>query len=141
LGAVVVLGVLGDAASVATLPAGNINVVANASVTADALSLSTLRAVFLMRATQWPDGTPITVFVLPDRDDRHVAFCTMLLKTFPYVLRDTWDRAVFTGTGQAPIQVANEEELQRRLAATRGAIGYLQAEKAPDDKIKLLKIR
>jgi hypothetical protein len=134
-------GCLDGVASLATPTAADINVVANPSVTTDEISLATLRSVFLMRARLWPDGTPITVFVLPDRDERHITFCRSLLKIFPYVLRDTWDRAVFTGTGLAPIEVANQEELVRRLASTRGAIGYIQAEKAPDEKIKLLKIR
>jgi ABC-type phosphate transport system substrate-binding protein len=121
--------------------AGGINVIANASVPADRLSLAALRSVFLIRTTEWPDGSRITVFVLPDRDESHVAFCRQLLKTFPYVLRDIWDRGVFTGTGRAPIEVPNQQELLRRVAATPGAIGYLQAEKVPDEKIKLLQVR
>jgi ABC-type phosphate transport system substrate-binding protein len=130
-----------DAAGADTPAAGGINVVANRSVPADALSLATLRSVFLIRTSEWADGTRITVFVLPDRDENHVAFCTKLLKTFPYVLRDSWDRAVFTGTGKAPIEVPNEQELLRRVAATPGAIGYFQSARVTDEKIKLLQIR
>jgi ABC-type phosphate transport system substrate-binding protein len=140
--AIGVLWALACVAAGADAPAaGGISVVANRSVSADALSLATLRSVFLIRTSEWPDGTRITVFVLPDRDESHVAFCTKLLKTFPYVLRDIWDRAVFTGTGKAPIEVANEQELLRRVAATRGAIGYFQSAKVTDEKIKLLQIR
>jgi hypothetical protein len=121
--------------------AGDINVVANASVSTNELPLAALRSMFLMRATVWPEGGPVTVFVLPDRDDIHVAFCTKVLKTFPYVLRDIWDRGVFTGTGRAPTEVANQQELLRRVAATPGAIGYFQGERVPDEKTKLLHIR
>jgi ABC-type phosphate transport system substrate-binding protein len=135
------LWVLAGVAAAAAPAAGGINVIANASVPADELSLATLRSVFLVRTREWPDGAPITVFVLPDRDASHVEFCTRLLKTFPYVLRDSWDRAVFTGTGRAPIEVPSQQELLRRVAGTRGAIGYFQAEKTPDGKVKLLQIR
>jgi hypothetical protein len=65
------------------------------------------------------------VFVLPDGDPLHVEFCREQLGTFPYVLRATWDRLVYTGTGIAPEVVANEKEMRRRVAMTRGAIGYV----------------
>jgi hypothetical protein len=141
LAAAWVLCLLAGAEAVAEPAPGGVSVVANVSVSLDELSLTTLRSVFFGRAREWPDGTPITIFVLPDRDDRHVAFCTKVLKTLPYVLRDTWDRAAFTGTGRAPIEVASPQELLRRVASTPGAVGYFQTARIPDEKIKLLQIR
>jgi hypothetical protein len=94
-----------------------------------------------MRVRNWPDGKPVTVFVLPDRDERHVAFSKEILYVYPYVLRDTWDRMVFTGTGKAPIEVKSEDELLKRVAATPGAIGYIPKGKVANEKIKILEIR
>jgi hypothetical protein len=53
------------------------------------------------------------------------------LQLFPYQLRRAWDRQLFSGTGQAPTVVADEQEMLRRVAATPGAIGYASA--VPDD--------
>lgn len=121
--------------------APSVQVVANASITTNELPLASLRAIFSMRVRNWPDGKPVTVFVLPDRDERHVAFSKEILYVYPYVLRDTWDRMVFTGTGKAPIEVKSEDELLKRVAATPGAIGYIPKGKVANEKIKILEIR
>jgi ABC-type phosphate transport system substrate-binding protein len=84
-----------------------------------------LRSIFTMRIRQWPDGTPTRVFVLADDSSVHDRFCREQLGTYPYVLRQTWDRLVYTGTGFAPTQVRSEEEMRQRVLVTPGAIGYL----------------
>ena len=86
-----------------------------------------LRAAFTMRLRQWPDGKPLRVFVLPDNHPLHDRFCRELLGTYPYVLRNAWDRMVYTGTGFAPVTVSSEEEMRRRVQATPGAIGYISS--------------
>ena len=84
-----------------------------------------VRAIFTARLREWPDGVPVRVFVLPDSDPLHIEFCREQLGTFPYVLRASWDRLVYTGTGIAPEVVANEKVMRQRVASTRGAIGYV----------------
>ena len=119
----------------------NIQVIVNSALPMRDLSRTSLRAIFSMRMRQFPDGTPITVFVLPDLDGRHRTFCKEVLQVYPYVLRDTWNRMVFTGTGQAPIEVTTQEELIRRVAATRGGIGYISQEgKGSYEHTKILEI-
>jgi len=88
-----------------------------------------LRGVFTMRIRAWPDGTPTRVFVLPDGNAVHDRFCRELLGTYPYVLRSTWDRMVFTGTGLAPVTVKNEQEMKEKVRITPGAIGYASADR------------
>lgn len=106
----------------------DMRVIVNDAAPVATLSRTTLRAIISMRIRQWPDGTPIMVYVLPDRDDRHREFCKEILRVFPYVLRDTWDRLVFTGTGQAPVEIPTQEELIRHVAQTPGAIGYARVD-------------
>lgn len=84
-----------------------------------------LRGMFGMRVRAWPNGTPVRVFVLPDTDPAHVAFSTQVLQMYPYQLRQNWDRLVYSGTGQPPIEVDSEPELLRRVAETPGSIGYI----------------
>lgn len=101
-------------------------VVVNDGVKRQILPLNTVRAIFGMRLRTWPDGAPIRVFVLNDEHPSHVSFCKETLNIFPHQLRLAWDRLVFSGTGQAPYQVSSEEEMRLRIAATPGAIGYLE---------------
>lgn len=90
------------------------------------LSQNALSAIFGMRLRKWEDGSPIKVFVLPDKHPLHVAFSKNILRVFPYQLRNAWDRLVFSGTGEEPIQVATEQQMRERVSSTPGAIGYLR---------------
>jgi hypothetical protein len=103
----------------------------NQDLAPHALSQNEARLYFSMRLQRWFDDHPVKVFVLPDDDPLHSAFAKNVLGLFPYQLRGAWDRQLFSGTGQAPTQVADENEMIRRVAATPGAIGYARA--APQD--------
>ncbi|MGH8507121.1 MAG: hypothetical protein ACREVH_00165 [Gammaproteobacteria bacterium] len=124
-----------------------------------AIARNTLSAIFGMRLRVWEDGTPIRVYVLPDNHAVHVTFCKQILGVFPHQYRTAWDRLVYSGTGQAPLEVAseeemraklaggtrseapvvvsNEEEMRARLAGTAGAIGYL-SRKMIDESVTIL---
>lgn len=106
----------------------------------DRISRDALRAIFSKRLQKWPDGTPVTVFVLSDRSPLHIAFCKQVLNVFPHQLRRAWDRLVYSGTGQSPLEVASESEMRERIATTPGAIGYLP-DKGQDDQVKILPVR
>ncbi len=115
-------------------------VVAHPGVSQQSLSRNALRSIFGMRLLTWPDGTVIKVFVLPDDAPLHKAFSMETLNVFPHQLRSAWDRMVFSGTGQAPIEVASEEEMLARVAGTPGAIGYLTRTKI-NDTVHVLQIK
>jgi ABC-type phosphate transport system substrate-binding protein len=109
----------------ASLQASALDIVSNPLVKEDTLSLSSLRAIFSMRMTQWPDGTPICVFVLGDKNPVHLVFTKQVLGVFPHQLRQAWNRQIYSGTGQAPNKVDTEDEMLRQVETTPGAIGYL----------------
>jgi len=98
-----------------------------------------LSAIFGMRLTTWPDGSAIRVFVLPDDNPIHTLFCKQILHIFPHQLRTAWDRLVYSGTGQAPVVLSSEQEMQTRIAKTPGAIGYLTKETL-DENIAILPV-
>lgn len=91
-----------------------------------ALDRSLLRAVFTMRLREWPDGSPVRVFVLPDDNPLSDRFYRQRLGMYSYVLRRAWDRMVFTGTGLAPTVVQSEREMRELVRTTPGAIGYVR---------------
>jgi len=128
LGIVLLLG------SMASAPALHAQqVIVNPDVKQQSLTLNGVRAIFFMRLAQWPEnGQPIKVFVLPDKAPLHIQFSKNKLNVFPRQLRRSWDRLVFSGTGQSPIVVENEQEMRDRVANTSGAIGYVQEIKEDD---------
>lgn len=105
--------------------AGGIEVIVSPEQGSVAIDRGMLRAIFTTRLRQWPDGTPIHVFVLPDDNAVHDQFCREQLGMYPYVLRELWDRLLYTGTGLTPTVVRSEAEMRERVRGTPGAIGYL----------------
>lgn len=107
------------------LPTDTVRVYVNSSAPSSELSDTVLRSIFSMHLTLWPDGSPIRVVVLNDVHPVHRQFSKSVLGLFPYQLRQIWDKGVFSGTGEAPIQATNEQQMLETLATTPGAIGYL----------------
>lgn len=121
--------------------AADIVVVAHPNLPSTSITRNFARALFGMRVPQWPGDGGVTVYVLPDGHALHVAFAKNVLDVFPQQLRTAWDRQVFSGTGQAPIEVASEEEMLARIAETPGAVGYLSRDKLDAKKVRLLEIK
>ncbi len=112
-------------ATVLPAASGSVQVITSPDRASVAISRELLQGIFTLRLSEWPDGAPVRIFVLPDKDEVHLQFARELLGTHPYVLRNTWDRRVFTGTGFAPTVVESESEMRRRVKSTPGAIGYV----------------
>ena len=108
-----------------SLSVGAVEIIANKGVATGNLSVANARAILGMRQVKWSDGSLIRVFVLPDNHPLHVALCKERLNLFPYQLRQSWDRLVYSGMAQAPVEVASESELIAKVATTPGAIGYV----------------
>ena len=116
-----------------------VDIIANRDVPLNTLSLASARAIFGMRQVKWPDSRPIRVFVLPDDHPTHGAVCKERLNLFPYQLRQSWDRLVYSGMAQAPGEVSSEEEVIHKVATTPGAIGYVRKVR-PNDQVKIIDI-
>jgi hypothetical protein len=102
-----------------------VEMIAHADVKAQFLNINTARSMFGMRQAAWPDGTPVRVFVLPEHYSLHAVFCRDILNIYPYQLHQSWNRLVYSGTGQAPVEVASEQEMVEKVSKTPGAIGYV----------------
>jgi len=122
-----------------SLHAAAVEVIVNRGVAGTSLAQASARALFGMRLAKWPDGRPVQVFVLPDDHPAHIALCKEQLNIYPYQLRQSWDRLVYSGLAQAPIEVATEEALISRVATTPGALGYVRKVKQ-NDPVKVLHI-
>ena len=106
-------------------------IIVHLDVPIDHLSSNELRSIFSMRSLRWVNGVPIRVFVLSDQSPVHKSFVKQKLEMFPYQLRMTWDRAVFSGTGYPPRKVLNVEDMVSRVRSTKGGIGYVNDESIP----------
>ncbi|MDX1464813.1 MAG: hypothetical protein R3215_03820 [Halomonas sp.] len=112
-------------------------VVAHPDVTTQHLTRDTTRAIFAMRQRTWPDGEAVRVFVLENNHPVHARFAKEQLAVYPHQLQLAWDRMVFSGTGQAPNRVQDQQEMLERIATTPGALGYLEREYL-DDRVQVI---
>ena len=126
--------------STPTIASGETKLIVPLGSDVESLSTSSMRAIFSMRLTQWPDGSPIVVFVLPDKSPNHRLFTQKVLSMFPHQLRRSWDRIQYSGTGMPPIEVQSSTEMVRRVSSTPGAIGYIEERYLSDD-IRALSIQ
>lgn len=104
------------------------------------ISRNGLSAIFKMRLTLWNDGTPVTVYVLPDDHQLHKEFSKKILHVFPHQLRRIWNNAVFSGSGQAPITLNSQEEMLEKIANTPGAIGFISTNNL-NESIRILQVQ
>ena len=136
--ALLVLAISGPTTARADDPPA-ILVIAHPDVSASTLPRNAVRAIFAMRQRSWPGGPAVRVFVLPDSNPVHDRFVKERLDVFPHQLQLSWDRVVFSGTGQAPDQVASQADMLNRVAATPGGIGYVE-EGLEDDRVQVIEL-
>jgi hypothetical protein len=56
----------------------------------------------------------------------HIRFSKEALGVYPYQLRSTWDRILYSGTGVPPTVLNTPQEVRERVDETPGAIGYAE---------------
>ena len=127
------------AAVMLSVPSLAVEVIAHPKVAAQNLPINTARSIFGMRQLTWPDGQQVRVFVFSDNHPLHNEFCKEMLNMYPYQLRQSWDRLIYSGTGQAPMEVNSEEEMLSRVSGTPGAIGYVR--KVNSNAVRTINIR
>lgn len=114
-------------------------VIVHPGVEGRSIDTATLRNIYTLRQTLWPNRQPVVIFVLPDDHPEHLAFAKEKLGLYPYRLHQTWDRLSFSGMASAPIEVKDENEMRARVRATPGAIGYTSKDTVYDG-IKTLRM-
>jgi TonB family protein len=106
--------------------AGNVRIIANPSVRAEAISATEVKSVFLEGRNFLRDGTHVEP-VLSKGGSAHEAFLRDYLATNDDALRNYYRTLVFTGKGLMPKALHSDEEVVAYVAKTRGAIGYVSS--------------
>lgn len=126
----------------ATLPASGgdgphqIAVVTAANHPQDQLPLAAIKLIFKRKVEIDPAGNRWIPINLPVQDPIRRAFCLALFDQLPEDMEAYWNEQYFQGI--APPQVlGSEEAVIRFVAATPGAIGYIDRHSV-DDRVKVL---
>jgi len=111
--------------------AGNVRIIANPSVQAEAISASEVKSVFLEERNSLRDGTHVEP-VLSRGGPAHEEFLKDYLGKNDDALQRYYGALVFTGKGLMPKVLHSDEEVVVYVARTRGAIGYVSSTAAAD---------
>ena len=106
--------------------AGDVKVIANSSVKADAISKAELKHVFLEERNSLTDGTHVEPIQQKD-GPVHEAFLQECLGISEDDLQMYYRALVFTGKGSMPKAFGSDAEVVAHVARTRGAIGYVSS--------------
>ena len=95
--------------------------------------------IFLGRYRQLPGGLAALPVDLPDSHPDKARFYAGLVGKNLAEIRAYWARLVFSGKTAPPVQLAGPEEVVERVAAERGAIGYVDRSKA-DGRVRIVMV-
>jgi hypothetical protein len=107
-------------------------VIAHKAVPADTLSQTQLFDVFSGDIKIWSNKVRVVVFDLKPAIEAKEAFYKLLGKT-PSRMKSIWLKKLLMGEGDPPEALASEEEVLKKVAATPGAIGFVNKAKVTSE--------
>ena len=121
------IGAIGLALSLASIPAlADVVAVVSAKSTVITLSKAQVAALFLGRASRFPNGVQAVPIDQVDSSAVHDEFYAKFTDKTAAQLKAYWSKIIFTGRGQPPPAVSNSVEMKRRLIENPAAIGYME---------------
>ncbi len=115
-------------------------VIASPNVTEQALSKQDVKNIFLGKRTKWSDGEPIVLVVMNGSAPYNEQFLNDFVEKNASQFNLYWKKAVFTGTGSQPKGIEDPNETVNFIAASKGAIGYIDESVKPTN-IKIIEVK
>jgi hypothetical protein len=122
----------------ATAFAGDVKIIVNSSVTAESISASELKSIFLATSTSL-DGSHVEP-VLEKGGAAHEAFVKEYLGKTDSALQNYYRSLVFTGKGSMPKVLTGDADVIAYVTKTKGAIGYISS-RASTTGVKTLDVK
>ena len=123
--------------SAAQAGAAGIVVIGNPGLSVDSITAAQATEIFLGKMPTLKDGTQLTVIEHQDGEPVRDEFYEKVVGKSPSQLKAYWAKIVFTGEGFPPKAYSGDKAVKERVAATPGAIGYVEAG-AVDKSVKVL---
>ncbi len=112
--------------------ASDLAIVVNKSNVIDSISSNELKKIFLGKKSRWENGEKIRLFC-QQVGDVHKAFTKSFVKKSPQQFYTYWNKILFTGKGRPPMELKNDTEMLKFVAADQNAIGYISRDSLNED--------
>lgn len=116
-------------------------VVVNTANPATAESKSTLSKIFLKKVREWDNKEKVNPYDLDEKSEARKAFSDAVHGKSVSAIKSYWQRMIFSGRDVPPDEVASEADVLKKVAADKGAIGYVAAKTPLPDGVKELKVK
>lgn len=116
-------------------------VVVNAANATASESKATLSKLFLKKVREWGDKTKVTAYDLDEKSEARKAFSDDVHGKSVSAIKSYWQRMIFSGRDVPPDEVGSEADLLRKVAADKGAIGYVSAKTPLPEGVKELTVK
>jgi ABC-type phosphate transport system substrate-binding protein len=124
--------------SLAAFSAGaDVVAVVSSKSTVASLSKSQTADIFLGKASRFPNGLLAVPIDLPEESTEREEFYAKIAAKTPSQIKAYWSKIIFTGRGQPPRAVANDQAMKSYISAHPEAIGYIDATMV-DDTVRVL---
>jgi ABC-type phosphate transport system substrate-binding protein len=120
---------------------GGYKIVVNSANTSTGESKSTLGKIFLKKIREWDNKVKVTPYDLDDKSEARKAFSDGVHGKSVSAIKSYWQRMIFSGRDVPPDEIASEADLLKRIAADKGAIGYVSARTTLPEGVKELKVK
>jgi ABC-type phosphate transport system substrate-binding protein len=112
----------------APIAAAQIAVIAHKEAPVDTLTPAQVLDFYSGDLKIWSNKVPVTLFDLKAQSESKEAFYKLLGKT-PSRMKSLWLKKLLMGEGEPPAALPSEEEMLRKVASTRGALGFVSQTK------------
>jgi len=113
-------------------------IIAHKAAPEDTLSHAQLLDFYSCEIKTWRNKIPVVVFDLKPVSEIREAFYKLLGKT-PSRMKSIWLKKLLMGESNPPLALESEEEVLKKVAATRGAIGFVGKTKVTGD-VKIIMV-
>lgn len=111
---------------------GQVAVIVNKSVSVDSASPDQIADIYRLKVRKWEDGHTIVLYNLKRKKAVKSHFYKLINEN-SLNLKKLWMRLQLTGEALPPKGLDTEEEVVKRVASTRGAIGFVSKAKVSDE--------
>lgn len=91
-----------------------------------ALTASQIADIFLGKVGRFPDGEKVVPVDQPEGSTERDEFYAKVAGKSAAQMKAHWSKIIFTGRGEPPPQLANDQEVRKRVAENLSAIGYIE---------------
>lgn len=122
-----------------TAMATDVVLVVNKANPVASLSDKIAKKIFLGKKGSWDSGDKIMLYSQYDAQITD-SFARKVLNKSAQQFATFWKKALFTGTGRPPIEVKDDAEMLKFIAADPRGIGYI-SRSAVDGSVKVIKLQ